>query len=169
MGEQIHFKRRILFWGLILSGLAALVPMRTERADALGGGPDAFGYSWHDEVDFDYVQAATSANMGNAEFVVEEIGFNFDLYGQTYDEVTLTSEGGLHFNGEMELPGDNESLPYTSFTGIFPFWDDLNLTGAGQVYYESEGVSPNRVFIAEWRGAAHMTNVPLEPVPWTPA
>ncbi len=159
MGEQIRYKRRFLFWGLILLGLAALVPIRTERADALGGGPDAFGYNWHDEVTYLYEQATTSANMGNDSIYVTPIGFDFDLYGVTYDEVTLTSEGGLHFDGEVALPGDNESLPYTEFTGIFPFWDDMNLSGAGQVYYETLGIAPNRVFIAEWRGAAHMTNV----------
>jgi len=160
MSGRFKQARRYLFWGLALVCVGLVIRSQVERADALGGGPDAFGYNWHDNVTYDFEQAASSLSMANDSYDVVEIGFNFEFYGETYNEVTVSSEGGLHFEGEIELPISNETLPYTEWIGIFPFWDDLNVEGEGDVYYDTIGSSPSRIFIAEWRGLPHYENNP---------
>ena len=86
--------------------------------------------------------------------------FNFNFYGDNYDEVYISTNGLLQFQG----PNDpnpvglslktNENFRETppSNPTIAPFWDDLT-TQAGQnvqIYRDVRGTSPNRRYIVQW-------------------
>ena len=160
MTERIMYKRRFLFWGLVAGVAAVLVPvaMRVEVADALGGGPDGFGYSWTDDVTYDYEQAGSGTGLGDDAQTIVPIGFDFEFYGQVYSEVTVCSDGAIHFDGNIPVDSDSVSLAVTDTRGIFPFWDNLNPSAGGDVYTSTVGTMPNRVFIVEWRNVPHWFN-----------
>ena len=160
MTERIRYKRRLLFWGLLILAGAVWMPVQVERADALSGGPDAYGYNWRDNIDFDYSQSIYSVSIADGGHVVEPIGFDFDFYGEEYEEVTVTSEGGILFGQEVPLPPENEPLTSTEFIGVFAFWDDLDLDSGGYVYTDTQGMSPNRVFVVEYRDVPREYNNP---------
>ena len=124
-------------------------------ARATQGGPDGFGYTWDDSIAFNYEAAATALNQGDNDFDVVSIGFNFEYYGNTYSQVTVASDGVIHFDGAAGVGGENLSLPTGSARLIAPLWDNLRPDGGGDVYYSTHGLAPTRVFIAEWRDVAH--------------
>ena len=86
--------------------------------------------------------------------------FNFNFYGDNYDEVYISTNGLLQFQG----PNDpnpvglslktNENFRETppSNPTIAPFWDDLTaLAGQNvQIYRDVRGTSPNRRYIVQW-------------------
>ena len=56
----------------------------------------------------------------------------------------------------------NAALP-TAATGlpapaILPFWDDID-DETGNVYWEVQGTSPNRMLIVEWYNRPHFSNI----------
>ena len=155
MTTLVSRKRRFLFWGLLLVGTAVVLPMRTEFADALGGGPDGYGYGWTDVVEYDYAEPTYTLGMANDDFSVLPIGFDFVFYGNTFSSVTASSDGCLHFDGSVALPADSLSLAIVEFRGVCPFYSNLNFDGGGTFYYETTGVTPNRVFVAEWEAVPH--------------
>ena len=160
MTERILYKRRFLFWGLLIGAAAILIPvaMNVETADALGGGPDGFGYSWTDDVTYNYTQGASATGLANDDQTVVPIGFDFEFYGQVYSDITVCSDGALHFDGNVPVDNESVSLAVTATRGIFPMWDNLNPGAGGDVFVSTVGTSPNRVFLAEWRNVPHWFN-----------
>lgn len=106
--------------------------------------------------DGDYVFAATIAasitNSGSNAYQSVPIGFNFIFYGNTYSTANISTEGFLSF-GAGYTTSTNQNIPSTSTPNniIAPFWDSLNPSSAGDIYYETIGTAPNRTFVAEWR------------------
>ncbi len=68
------------------------------------------------------------------------------------------NNGGIGFSGAYGLPYVNTHIPTaTAFGGgqaLFPFWDDLDWD-TGDVYHETIGTSPDRVFVVEWYNRPH--------------
>jgi hypothetical protein len=55
------------------------------------------------------------------------LGFNFDFYGSTFNDVYMNSNGNLTFGGSFTT-FTNGPLPFsTSRSAVMPFWDDLFL------------------------------------------
>jgi plastocyanin len=82
--------------------------------------------------------------------------FAYQLYGQTYNNITLSSNGNAQFVGgntdytNVCLPAPPSADPWT-YT-IFPYWDDLYTVNTGYGIYTSiSGTAPNRIFNIEWR------------------
>ena len=137
--------------------LCALAPA---TALAATGGPDGFGYTWADSdeagVTYDYeFTYDVVESLGDEDFIEISIGFDFEFYGCTYDEITLTSNGMAHFDGADVIGYENESFPYGSYRMISPFWDDLDPNNLDSLYYEVTGSSPNRVLLVEWWDIRH--------------
>jgi len=84
--------------------------------------------------------------------------FPFRLYDQTYNSVTVSSNGNAQFVGSL-TDYTNTCLPAAGFTyTIFPYWDDLRTdtgancpTGGCGVFTSISGTAPNRIFNIEWR------------------
>ena len=72
------------------------------------------------------------------------IGFDFEVYGNTFNQCTVNPNGWIGFNGDSDA-WDNSSLPASDIPSpaIFGFWDDLNPINnanssdmSGYVYYQ---------------------------------
>src|SRR5262249_9362387 len=91
--------------------------------------------------------------------------FAFSFYGTNYTIVCASSNGALYFvpdaatcnavsadfaNTDLSVAGPPGDLP-----AALPFWTDLTfqVPGAGAVYYQTIGASPNRRFIVQWSNA----------------
>ncbi len=86
--------------------------------------------------------------------------FAYPFYGQSYSNVTLSSNGNLQFTGSNATP-KNVCLPaYGVDQSIFPQWQDLRTDGSGNgVFTSTTGVAPNRVFNIEWRAVYYSGGV----------
>ena len=124
------------------------------RPGILGsGGPDVYGYRWVDSDDpggpaFNWVDISGTGtpifsgvnddrNVGPFP-----IGFNFNFYGNTFDEFRLSSNGFISFTSTSSDLG-NAPLPGTGAPEnlLAMFHDDLRIDTANgnNVYYEYDG------------------------------
>ncbi|MEE9555432.1 MAG: S8 family serine peptidase [candidate division Zixibacteria bacterium] len=109
------------------------------------GGPDDYGYTWIDSdepggPEFDWadiegrgtpVYMSDDDNQGPFEF-----GFVFPFYGNNFTSLRICSNGwasftstsGVYFNYPIPDPSQPENL-------IAPFWDDLNPSQGGQIWF----------------------------------
>lgn len=84
--------------------------------------------------------------------------FAFAFYGQTNTSVYVGSNGLLVFgNNAGGAEYNNTDLPTTAApnNAIYPYWDDLNPTFAGQVRY---GTAPDGSFVVSWEGVPHFSD-----------
>ncbi|GBE30587.1 MAG TPA: choice-of-anchor D domain-containing protein [Bacteroidetes bacterium] len=122
------------------------------------GGPDAFGYTWHDSEEpdgptfnwYDITGTGTSfiANMSDDnQWGPVPIGFSFPFYGTTFTDVYIGSNGCLNFdNAYMSLA--NGVLPGTHGAQIAIFNDDLDpVGGLADAYYETFDDGTQNVFV----------------------
>ena len=134
-------------------------------------GPDSYGYYIYDSGDIEYLLApnynwveidgryggdgdylSSLSDGGNNGDDVETIDlpFTFRFYGQSYDEISICSNGWVGL-GETNM-ASFRNYPVPGAGGPFPmiagFWDDLKLTNGGRVYtwYDSN----NKQFIIQW-------------------
>jgi hypothetical protein len=78
--------------------------------------------------------------------------FAYSFYGQTFSNVTISSNGNLQFAGNNTAYA-NACPPQDGFDWtIFPFWQDLVTDGPSNgVYTSTSGTAPNQIFNIEWR------------------
>ncbi|GJQ62739.1 MAG: hypothetical protein SCALA702_17920 [Melioribacteraceae bacterium] len=123
------------------------------------GGPDLFGYEWIDSnepdgPEYEWNDISTTGTAASnwtpsGTFDPEDegyagpfdLGFNFKYYGETYDEIYVGSNGFLTF---FEFSGNtysNSAIPSSSVPNgiIAAFWDDLDGSEGGTVFYKQEG------------------------------
>lgn len=86
--------------------------------------------------------------------VTVTLPFTFNYFGDAQTEVCVSSNGHLQFgNGAVCTRFSNGLLPFNDYRGVVaPAWDDYvvpNLAGSA-VLIETQGSSPNQVFIAQW-------------------
>jgi hypothetical protein len=123
------------------------------------GGPDQFGYQWVDSDDstgpkytWDDI-SATGTPLSNwtatGSFAATDegysgpvpIGFTFPFYGQTKTQVYVAADGVLLFSAPTKSLFTNPAIPDTTSPNEFiaPFWDDLDGSAQGTVYYKTDG------------------------------
>jgi hypothetical protein len=152
-------------------GYADIIPVLIEVGevsitDPLG--PDAYGYYCYDDEDVDYLKAPTyewveiDPSLGGAgtnlnlndggdggAITTVDIPFSLQFYGETYDEMTICTNGWM-------TPGETDNRSYMNWIIpgpggpspiIAPFWDDLKNSGGSVVTYHD--VALNR-WIVEW-------------------
>ena len=125
------------------------------------GGPDAFGYNWRDSDEaggpaFNWVEINT---LGTAVTLADDanagpfaIGFPFSFYGIDFSAFRICSNGWISFtatgtemsNGPLPAAGAPLNL-------LALFWDDLDPSSGGQVYYYNDGTR----LIVEYEGVPH--------------
>jgi subtilisin family serine protease len=143
-------------------------PAGEGRAPVTGeGGPDTFGYRWIDSNEpggpvYDWVDISgvgtplTPQDDGN--FGPYDLGFDFPYYEDLHDQVRICTNGFLNFDGSTSAPYFNQGIPDdgTPNALIAPFWDDLNPSSAGTIYYHAD--TENQRFIVQWEDVAHYGN-----------
>jgi hypothetical protein len=140
---------------------------------ATNKGPDAGNYTATDNTVYSFMDPAGSGGAPSVLAGIDDGGalltlpFSFQFYGQSYTMVCVSSNGlayfvtGTSFCGSAAQTVDfaNTDLTSTAPPGdlptIAPFWMDLSFApaGAGAVYYQTVGTSPNQQFVIEWHNA----------------
>ncbi|HVG00373.1 MAG TPA: S-layer homology domain-containing protein [Chloroflexia bacterium] len=149
-------------------------------APDMEGGPDAFGYTFADERDpggpvYNFREGTTriadtswqthttgppnAKPLDDGVVINHSLPFPFTFYGVTYNQVNISTNGNIHFGQPNTWVPQIECLPsssqYVPRAMVAPLWFDFIIPTAasneGGVYVGSEGTSPNRSYIIEWR------------------
>ncbi len=119
------------------------------------GGPDLFGYEWIDSNDpegpayqWNDISVSGTAVTGWTSTSTFDpldegvagplpIGCNFKFYGEPETGVYVSSNGFISFDNITEDTYTNDGIPTQGMPDniIAPFWDDLDGTAQGTVYY----------------------------------
>ncbi|MCX4695213.1 S8 family serine peptidase [Streptomyces sp. NBC_01408] len=88
-----------------------------------------------------------------------ELPFPLPLYGKTYGQAWIGTNGTVSFGGNNtgDINGDIPSTA-TPNAALYPFWDDLVVGAAGSgsgVFTAVTGTAPHRSYVIEWREVAH--------------
>jgi hypothetical protein len=124
----------------------------------LSGGPDAFGYVYlstqdGDPISFNWIEintTGTDLGLTDDSWTTVTLSFNFPFYDATYNWVSVGSNGVVYFE-DYYIGLSNTALPSNSYGGgdlIAVFWDDLNPSAAGAVYFQDFGTYA----VIEWDG-----------------
>ncbi len=87
------------------------------------------------------------------------IGFDFDFFGNTYDEFWVSSNGLVMFESgsnafsNVSIPDDRRPDNY-----IAPFWDDLVVHSSGDIMYQTIGTAPDRKLVIQWSNMSFWTS-----------
>lgn len=138
---------------------------RPEASDPLG--PDEYGYYAYDSYDTNYTECpayewteidptrggnGTYVPLGNDETKTISLPFAFTYYGESYEKVSICSNGWLAMDSTWMVDAQNWHM--SAALGppllIAPFWDELDpsRTDSSGVYYYYD--SNNNRFIIEW-------------------
>ena len=137
---------------------------------ATSKGPDAAGHKATDGTVYSFIEIAggggsTSVLAGADDNVaLLTLPFTFQFYGQSYTMVCAGSNGLIWFVTSSSACAENGTFANIDLTtggppgnppAILPYWTDLtfNVSGAGSVFYQTQGSAPNRKFIVEWSNA----------------
>ena len=120
-------------------------------------------YVADDTVPYDFVDISgtgTSFTLGDDEMSAPfPMGFNFNFYGTDYSDAYVCSNGFLSFLGGS-CPFSSAPIPTAATPNGFlaGWWDDLNPSAGGSLYYETMGSAPNRVFLVEFLNVQHFSS-----------
>ena len=121
-------------------------------------------YSVRDDLAGTFIDiSATGTDSGiyaNDDGVELPIGFDFNFYGQTFNSVWVSSNGYLTFDPTNVSDYSNDQIPNTTTPNsiIAAFWDDLDLSNAGSILYQTTGIAPNRQFIVMYNQVPHISD-----------
>ena len=122
-----------LIWQIISSTTTTMPTNYTWLSSDQTGGPT---YNWIDISGTGTKVTWVDADDGNSGPF--PIGFNFNFYGSSFSTFRLCTNGWMSFTDTSTYYA-NYSLPNSSAPAnlIAPFWDDLDLSNTGNVYYQN--------------------------------
>lgn len=95
-----------------------------------------------------------------------EIPFPFTFYGQTYTDAYVCTNGFLEFAGPStsNCAVTNTAIPNTDRPNgvIYALWDDVFVDSTASIRTELKGVTPNRMFVVEFRNVRFLTTQRLD-------
>jgi hypothetical protein len=87
--------------------------------------------------------------------------FSLPFYGKSYNQIWVSANGSLGVTNTGLESGSNANIPLTNApNAIYPYWDNLNPTMAGNVWWGAAGAAPNRKWIVSWVDVPHANNAP---------
>ena len=125
------------------------------------GGPDTYGYSWIDSDTtggpaYSWINAtgSTPVTLGDDANVKVALPFPFRFYENTYDSIYIVSNGYVSFDYNTSY--SNGTIPSTGTpnNSIYVFWDDLDPSAGGSVWYKAIGGNPSS-FVVTWDDVPH--------------
>ena len=87
----------------------------------------------------------TALNLGDDQMSdMKPLGFDFEFYGSTFDEVNISMNGFFTFQNNFSVPRQrnylSEVIPATSFNyTVYPLWTDLINNGTQNPYIKTFG------------------------------
>ena len=117
----------------------------------------ATDYVWRDMSNANVLNLADDSSAN----VVLPDGLNLLFYGNPVNEVSISSNGYVHFGATTSNPYQNVTIPNTAAPNSYaaPFWDDLIPTVGGTIKHATVGSAPNRTFVSSWEGIPHYPDV----------
>jgi len=99
------------------------------------------------------------------------IPFTFNFFGNDFTSVNISSNANLQFGATPSTQYINDTIPSAAVpnNGVYPMWDDMNTlsgvnNGAGSIYYQTDGVAPNRTFTVNWSHVSQYTQAGAFPL-----
>lgn len=144
---------------------------RSEGPERNAGGPDAYGYTWADsrEISGGPVYSWVEINaLGTALVAADDVnygpfnlGFVMPYYGNSYSTVRISTNGFLSFTA-TESAYANAGMPNGAAPNnmVAPFWDDLDPTRGGTIYYWDDPAADR--FVVEYNAVRHYTGTATE-------
>jgi hypothetical protein len=112
------------------------------------GGQDAFGHTWRDSdspngPNFNWKditqsgQIVTFGDPSNGSSRNLQLGFPFSFYGNQYTYLKANVNGFAYFMNAYFFNSQNSAIPDGAYPNnlMAAFWDDLNVSSSGQVYF----------------------------------
>ena len=134
------------------------------------GGPDPFGYTWIDSDEPDGPSYSFTDISGTGTVVnlqptgtydpkdegqaTVNLPFDVNFYGNSYNQLQVNSNGFITFDMSFfDNAFTNQGIPNSSTPNLYaaPFWDDLDGSAGGNIYYEQIG----NKFIIQWHNWGH--------------
>ena len=116
---------------------------------------------FRETIPYQWIDASTGTAylLTDDSSVTVPIGFDFDFYGLTQSDITISSNGYVTF-GSSGVEYLNTPLPSPLLPDnlIAPFWDDLNPAAGGMVYSLLEGTAPDRHLTIAWVDVPHLSS-----------
>jgi subtilisin family serine protease len=141
--------------------LATLTQRITVTADLEADFPlqprtDSFGYACIDNMPLGWVEGTDLIPLrGDDVSIAVSLPFPFYFYGQTYNQIFVSTNGFANFLGNR-IDYVSVCIPSTPLpnAAIYALWDDLLVTAStSAVYTRTLGDAPDRTFVIEWRNA----------------
>jgi hypothetical protein len=111
-------------------------------------------------IDYEWVDIAgngTPSGLTNDDQNVGPfaLGFDFEFYGQTYNQVYICSNGWVSFTSTSTVYSET-AIPNSAEPNnvLYLFWDDMYLPSGGQVLYYAD---PTGQFIVSWLDVPHIS------------
>ena len=103
-----------------------------------------------------------TGNHGDDQTTTVALPFSYSLYDQTFNSITVSSNGNAQFTTTDTAFTNVCPLPWAAHDyTIFPYWDDQRTDansgcaafpgGTCGIFTSVSGTSPNRIFNIEWR------------------
>jgi hypothetical protein len=127
----------------------------------IGGGPDAFGYTWITST-FNYIPANTSGTpLGLTDDAEANVTSPFPIpyYAGSSTNLRVGNNGAILFGATTGDVGiSNAAMASAPDNFIAPFWDDID-DETGNVYWLVTGTAPNRKLVIEWYNRPHFNGI----------
>ena len=116
----------------------------------------------------DITSTGQGLNLGDDNMSgMKPLGFDFEFYGQTFDEVNISMNGFFTFQSNFSVPRSrnyrSETLPATSFNySVFPAWSDYIRRSSGNKspYIQTFGQTSDtdQYFVVMWENVSEYSN-----------
>ena len=147
---------------LAFAAAALSVATITTPAGAYLGTDTAGDYAYSDSLNpsdpssptYEFASIASTGSSGpsgDSETQVVDLDFEFEFYGELYDEVLISTNGFLSFDLSASSWAYEDPIPTADDPNalIAGLWEDLD---ADAIYYETLGAAPSRRFVMEYDG-----------------
>jgi thermolysin len=104
----------------------------------------------------DISSSGTEVKLDDDDAEHIKLPFFFKFGCETYAYVNIGSNGIITFTKANAHMYENKAIPSSAFKDLIaPFWDDLNPSAGGSVYFDVRGDAPRRRFIIQWNNVPH--------------
>jgi PKD repeat protein len=100
------------------------------------------------------ISEGTGGPSGDDAYTDVNIGFSFNYLGASYSQARISTNGWISLNATGSADAVDNSDLFSNLlpaSVVAPWWDDLSADATSSILYKTEGVAPDRTFIAEWK------------------
>ncbi len=172
MAQQINRTVTVASTMLAALLLMQIAPLQARQIVA----PNAEGYRMIDSAElrgpvYDFVDLSSSGgtrlNLTDDSSAEIRFGFTFEFYGVKYYTAQVSSNGYISFTGSDDSLNKNGlAIPQPLGTPgwqrppfIAPWFDDLNPSAGGAIYWKKEGSEANHRITVQWSAVHHEDSV----------